>query len=242
MALTLGLQAAAQGAVTGMAEASVRALAKVVAVLPVRLRRRVETLRAATVPASWTGDAGSVDADALTTVAQACRDTERLSFTYTAADERRTDRLVEPHRLVALGRRWYLVAFDVDRADWRSFRLDRLAAPRGTGARFAPRRLPAEDAAEFVRAGIAGRAAPHVVEAVVAAPAAAVRARIGRWATVTELDAERCRVRTEPDDLDWAVLALGMAGAEFTVLSPPELAGRLRVLAARFTAAAEAPA
>src|SRR5438128_2030963 len=81
------------------------------------------------------------------------RDTGRLEFGYSAADGTRTDRLVEPFRLVPLGRRWYLVAYDLHRHDWRSFRLDRLAAPRRTGARFRPRELPAEDAAAYVRAG-----------------------------------------------------------------------------------------
>src|SRR5208283_3817966 len=97
VALVIGLQAAAQSAVEGIAESSVRALAKVVQVMPARLRRRVEALGAMTVPASWGGEAGpSADPHALTTVALACRDSERLRFSYTAADGQRTDRHVEP--------------------------------------------------------------------------------------------------------------------------------------------------
>ncbi len=143
VALALGLQAAAQGAVEGIAESSVRALAKVVQVMPARLRRRVEALSAMTVPASWGGrPQAGVDPGILTTVALACRDSERLRFSYTAADGRRTGRQVEPHRLVQLGRRWYLVGYDLTRQDWRSFRLDRLTAPHGTGTAFRRARCP----------------------------------------------------------------------------------------------------
>src|ERR1035441_7201009 len=113
-------------------------------VMPARLRRRVEALGAMTVPASWGSAAqASVDPGILTTVALACRDSERLRFSYTAADGQHTGRHVEPHRLVLLGHRWYLAGYDLGRHDWRSFRLDRLTAPRGTGTRFRPRKLPA---------------------------------------------------------------------------------------------------
>jgi predicted DNA-binding transcriptional regulator YafY len=218
-------------------------LTKVVQVLPVRLRRRADALRAVTVSAAWHGE-GSVDPHALTAVAQACRDTERLEFGYTAATGERTERLVEPFRLVALGRRWYLVAYDLARGDWRSFRLDRLAEPRSTGARFAPRPLPADDPEAFVRAGIGVRMAAYDVEVVVAAPADDVRRRIGQWATVDDLGAGRCRVRMEPDDLSWPAMALGTVGAEFTVVSPPELCELLANWGARFgrAAAGTAPA
>jgi predicted DNA-binding transcriptional regulator YafY len=238
VALVVGLQAAAQTAVAGMAEASVRTLTKVVQVLPVGLRRRADALRAVTVSAGWRVDA-RVDPHALTAVAQACRDTERLGFGYTAANGERTERLVEPFRLVALGRRWYLVAYDVSRGDWRSFRLDRLAEPRSTGARFAPRPLPAEDPAAFVRAGIGSRTPTHDVEVLVEAPADDVRRRIGQWATVDDLEEGRCRVRMEPDDLGWPALALGVVGAEFTVVSPPELRELLGEWSGRFTRAAD---
>ncbi|MGY1822772.1 helix-turn-helix transcriptional regulator [Geodermatophilus sp. SYSU D00079] len=238
VALVVGLQAAAQSAIAGTAESSVRALTKVVQVLPPRLRRRADALRAVTEPAGWREGPAVIDAEVLTTVAQACRDTERLAFGYTAADGTPTEREVEPARLVALGRRWYLVAYDLGRGDWRSFRLDRLTAPRPTGARFAPRRLPAEDAAAFVRAGMGPRATPVVVEAVVAAPADQVRARIGRWARVVEEGPGSSRVHLETDALDWPAFALGSLGAEFTVVTPPELRGLLREWADRFARAA----
>jgi predicted DNA-binding transcriptional regulator YafY len=221
-----------------MAETSVRALAKVVQVMPARLRRRVEAVRAVTVPAAGGGEAAGIDPAVLTAVALACRDAERLAFGYTAADGARTDRSVEPFRLVPLGRRWYLVGYDLDRGDWRVFRLDRLDRPRGTGARFAPRRLPAADAAAFVRERLGDLRSRWSVEAVVAAPAAEVHRRVGRWLTAEDDGPGRCRVRLEADDLSWAATALGVTGADFTVVSPPELRETLRELAGRFTAAA----
>jgi predicted DNA-binding transcriptional regulator YafY len=236
VALAVGLQAAAQGGVAGVAEASVRALAKVVPVMPPRLRRRVDALRTATVPASFTGGP-AVDPGVLTSVAQACRDAERLEFGYDAADGTRTDRLVEPFRLVPLGRRWYLVAYDLHRHDWRSFRLDRLDAPRRTGARFLPRKLPADDAAEFVRARLRSLPTPYEVEVLFAAPAEAVRARVGRWVTVEEAGEGRCRMRMSTDSLDWAALAVGSVPAEFTVLAPEELGAYLRGWGERFVRA-----
>jgi biotin operon repressor BirA-like protein len=237
VALTVGLQAAAQAAVAGMAESSVRALAKVVPVLPPRLRRRVDALTAATVAVPWAGGEAAVDPAVLNTVAQACRDTVRLTFDYTAAGGERSERLVEPFRLVPLRRRWYLVAYDTGRGDWRSFRLDRLTGPRATGARFAPRRLPAEDPVAFVQAGLGSR--PGIpVSAVVRAPAGEVRARIGRWATVTDDGEGGCRVSMESDAMEWALFALGATEADFTIVGPPELAERARAWGERFVRAA----
>jgi predicted DNA-binding transcriptional regulator YafY len=243
VALAVGLQAAAESAVEGIAESSVRALAKVVQVMPARLRRRVEALRAMTVPASWGGSAQmAVDPGVLTGVALACRDSERLRFGYTAADGQRSARHVEPLRLVSLRRRWYLVGYDLDRLAWRSFRVDRLSGPQGTGARFRPRELPAADAAAFVRAGIDSVQAGYEVEVLVDAPAAAVRERIGRWSTVEEAGVARSRVRMTADSLDWPVMALGAVGADFDVLSPPELADQVRDWGRRFSRAGGPPA
>jgi predicted DNA-binding transcriptional regulator YafY len=239
VALAVGMQAAVNGAVTGIEESAVRALTKVVQVMPPRLRRRVDALRAVTVPAAWSGSgsAPTVDHEVLIAVAQACRDAERLRFGYAARDAERTDRHVEPHRLVPLGRRWYLVAYDLERHDWRSFRLDRLTGPRGTGSRFRTRELPAGDAAEFVRAGVHRVRTPIEVEVLVQAPAARVREQAGRWATVDELDPQRCLLRMSVDSLDWPLLILGSVGAEFEVRSPPELVDRARDWAARFARA-----
>jgi predicted DNA-binding transcriptional regulator YafY len=218
-----------------------RVLAKVVQVMPARLKRRVEALGAMTVPASW-GDAAraSVDPGLLTATALACRDNERMRFSYTAASGKHTDRHVEPHRLVLLGRRWYLVGFDLARQDWRSFRLDRLTAPHGTGARFRPRELPAADAAAFVRSGIDNVLPSYAVEVVVHAPATTVRERIGRWSTVEDITASRCRVRMTADSLDWPTMALGAVGADFQVISPPELLDRVQDWGRRFSRASAA--
>jgi predicted DNA-binding transcriptional regulator YafY len=253
VALVVGLQTAAQGTVAGIAESSVRALAKVMQVMPDRLRRRAEALGAMTIPATWggpavddaaagdaaAGDAGRpvVDPGFLTSVALACRDCERLRFRYIAAGGQDTARHVEPHRLVSLGRRWYLVGYDLDRHDWRSFRLDRLTAPQGTGARFRARALPAADAAAFVRAGIDSALATYDVDVRVDAPATAVRERIGRWATVEDDGPGCCRVRMTTDSLDWPTMALGSIGATFQVLSPPELLDQVRDWGRRFTLA-----
>jgi predicted DNA-binding transcriptional regulator YafY len=235
VALAVGLQVAAQGGVEGTAEASMRALAKVIQVMPARLRRRVEALSAATVPASWGNTTpAAVDPVILTTVALACRDAERVRFSYTAAGGQQTDRHVEPYRLVLLGRRWYLVGYDLTRQDWRSFRLDRLAGPRGTGARFRPRELPAADAAAFVQAGIGSVTAVYQVEALVDAPAPSVRERYGRWATVEEVSETRSRIRMTADQLEWPMMLLGSLGAEFEVISPPELLDGVRDWARRF--------
>ncbi|MEU5567400.1 helix-turn-helix transcriptional regulator [Micromonospora musae] len=238
VALAVGLQAAAQSAVEGLAESSVRVLAKVVQVMPARLRRQVEALRAMTLPAGWDGPTRpEVDPGMLTAVALACRDSEHLRFSYTAADGQHTDRHVEPHRLVSLGRRWYLVAYDLTRHQWRSFRVDRLTAPHGTGSRFRPRDLPAADAAEFVRTSLGNMPHPYRVEALVDAPAAAVRSRIGRWSRVEEVDTEHCRVFMTADSLDWPAMALGTLDADFRVLDPPELLELLQNWAARFNRA-----
>jgi predicted DNA-binding transcriptional regulator YafY len=104
--------------------------------------------------------------------------------------------------------------------------------------RFQPRLLPAADAAAFVRAGIQSLpTAPRPVEALVHAPAAAVRSAVGQWVTVEEVDQDSCRLRMSVDNLDWPALALGAVGAEFEVIQPPELVDHLRDWAARFTRA-----
>lgn len=237
VALAVGLQVAAQGGVAGIAESSVRALAKVVQVMPPRLRRRVEALRAVTMPVGWGGSGPTTDPEALTALAEACHAEERVGFGYTAADGARTDRLVEPLRLVSSGRRWYLVAYDLTRHDWRSFRLDRLTEPHRTGVRFRPRELPAADAAAFVKAAVGQRGGHAVVsydvEVRVAAPVEVVRRVIGRWADVVQhADGTVFRMRT--DSLDWAAMTIGVLGADATVVSPPELIGHLRGWASTF--------
>jgi predicted DNA-binding transcriptional regulator YafY len=248
------------GAVNGIAEASVRALAKISQVMPAGLRRHVEALTAVTVPGSSGGGAPPLDPGILSVIALACRDTERVRFGYTAADGSGTDRYVEPYRLVPLGGRWYLVGYDLTRQDWRNFRLDRVSGPpRVTGERFRPRELPARDAAAFVRDSIGRAFAVYDVEVLINAPADRIRATIGRWASVEEDrgDSETAgaspsgasatggpaasgpwsRVRMTAESLDWPVFALGIVGADFEVVSPPELRGTVGEWATRFARA-----
>jgi predicted DNA-binding transcriptional regulator YafY len=239
VAIAVGLRAAAAGAVGGIEETSVRALAKLVQVMPPRLRRRVDALRAHTVPALLGGP--QVDAGALTVIALACRDAERLRFAYTARDSEPTDRLVEPHKLVTLGRRWYLVAWDVERGDWRTFRVDRLRAPAATGARFRPRDVPGGDAAEFVRSRLSQAPRRYQIEVVFRADAAAVEQAFGGTGTVEPVDDSSCVFRLSVDDLSWPAAVLGMVGADFEVVGPPELRAFVRDIGARMVAAGSIP-
>jgi predicted DNA-binding transcriptional regulator YafY len=237
VALAVGLLGAARSSVAGTAEASVRALAKVVQVMPRRLRRRVQAMQAMTESLIWAPPLASIDPQTLTTVAQACRDCERLEFDYTAAHGTSAHRRVEPHRLVSLGQRWYLVAFDLDRREWRSFRLDRVDSPPQPGAGFVPRALPGDDAAAFVRAGVERPGGARQVSVVVDAPADLVRARIGQWSTVDQIDADHSRVRIQTDSLDWAAAAFVVVDAPFHSVEPAAFATHLQELAQRFTSA-----
>lgn len=237
VAIAVGMQAATQGTVDGIEESAVRALTKVIQVMPPPLRRRVDALRAVTVSTPWTGRGPAVAPDVLVCLALTCRDCERLGFGYTARSGERTQRLVEPHRLVPLGRRWYLVAYDLTRHDWRSFRLDRLTAPKGTGERFRPRELPGGDAVAFVRAGITEIPQPYRVEVVAHASAEHARDRVGRWFAVEHVDASTARLVTHADTVDWPAFALGLLDADFDVVSPPELVDRLRDWGTRFNRA-----
>lgn len=240
VAIGVGLQSAIQaGSVTGIEESSLRALSKVIQVMPSPLRRRISALAAMTTPVSWQDTGASVDADVLVSVAQACRYGERLAFAYTDHSGEPSTREVDPHRLVLLGRRWYLVAWDLVRSDWRTFRLDRLAEPRTTGAHAIPRQLPAENAAEFVRSSIESVTSRYQVEVLIDAPAAVVRERVGPWGDLEDVGAGQCRFRMTADSLDWPTLALGNAGAAFEVLAPPELVHYLSDRAELFGRAVE---
>jgi predicted DNA-binding transcriptional regulator YafY len=213
VALAVGLLNASQSSIAGMADAAVQAMTEPIA-----------AYRSGPV----------VDPDLLTTLAQACRDGERVEFSYVAADSAQTSRRAEPHRLVSVGRRWYLVAYDLDRHDWRSFRLDRVNAGRTTGTRFATRTLPATDAAEFVRAGLNQASSSYVVDAIVAAPSEIVGERIGRWAQVEAVDERSSRVTIHCDGFEWAAIALAATQADFRIESPAEFADYVADWGARF--------
>ena len=150
-------------------DTSLQALTKVIALMPPRLRRRMDALRSQTDGVPWVGGP-TIDAGVLTVLAQACRDDEPVAFGYTTRDQEASQRRVEPHRLVSLGRRWYLVGYDRDRQDWRSFRVDRISAVTPSGQRFRPRELPAADAPAFVAAGIRSMAHRYDVRFRIAPP------------------------------------------------------------------------
>ena len=233
VAIAVGLRTAAGASVTGIEETSVRALVKLEQVLPARLRRRVNALQSATATLSPTGP--TVDPQALTTIAGACRDRERVRFAYRSRDGTESRRHVEPLSLVNLGRRWYLVAWDCERQDWRSFRLDRLERPSPAGTRFEARELPGGDPAAYVAQSRSSAAYRYRARLTLHAPADEVRARSRYiWGDIEEIDERSCEYRTSDDSLDWLAVRIGMLGVDFDVHEPPELIERCRLLADRF--------
>ncbi|TMK73260.1 MAG: YafY family transcriptional regulator [Actinobacteria bacterium] len=232
IAIAVGLRTAAGASVSGIEETAVRALVKLEQVLPAHLRRRVSALGSATLTVPVSGP--RIDPRHLTLIAGACRDSECVRFGYRTRDGTDSRREVEPHSLVNRGRRWYLVAWDRRREDWRTFRLDRLTRPASTAVRFRPRRLPAKDAAAYVERSIAG--APTRYEAVVTlhAPAEEISSRIpAYWGTIEPIDAHTCRFTAGDDDLGWLAMRVAMLGVDFDVQEPPELIEHLRALGSR---------
>jgi predicted DNA-binding transcriptional regulator YafY len=232
VAIAVGLRTATGASVTGIEETSVRALVKLEQVLPSRLRRRVQALQSATATLGPTGP--TVDPEVLALLAGACRDRERVRFHYNGREGATARRLVEPHSLVHLGRRWYLLAFDCDREAWRTFRVDRLERPSAVGPHFAPREVPGGDAATYVAANLSGAPYRYQARITLHAPAAEMSRRLDRWGAVEPLDERRCVLRTSDDSLDWLAIRIGMIGVDFEVLEPPELVERFRELAGRF--------
>ena len=236
VAIAVGLRTAASGAVTGIEETAVRALAKLQQVLPAPLRRRVDALAAATVSTpGWSGD--TVGADVLVAIAQACRGSEQLRFHYTANDGSRTERLVEPHRLVSRYRRWYFVAWDVQRRDWRTFRADRVERPFANGVRVPPRELPAQDAAAFLAASLRSRPQAHHAVVQIRAPAEEVRRAVPRWVgEVTGAREGTCLLRATSDSLPWLAASLVMLDMDAELVeASPGVEDRLQVLRRRLS-------
>jgi predicted DNA-binding transcriptional regulator YafY len=238
VAIAVGLRTAAGASVTGIEETSVRALVKLEQVLPSALRRRVNALGAAT--ATLPSGGPTIDPECLTAIAGACRDRERLRFPYRSRDGVDSRRLVEPHSLVNVGRRWYLLAWDCEREDWRTFRVDRLERPSPAGTRFAPREVPGGDPAAYVASNLS--AAPrHHARVTLHAPAAELAERTPYLGGGLEaLDERTCELRVSDESLDWLAMRIALLGVDFEVHEPPELAERLLELAARFTRAAGA--
>ncbi|WP_262849982.1 helix-turn-helix transcriptional regulator [Mumia quercus] len=225
VAIAVGLQSSAGTGASAFDDAAVRALSKIVQVMPPRLRRRVKALQDYTDRGPMYGP--SVDAVLLSVLAQTCRDDERLELVYHRADGERSRRTVEPHRLVSLGRRWYLVAYDLGRGDWRTFRVDRMSEPRSTGVRFRQRELPAPDAAMYVNEKIAALRPTTDVSFVVHAPAEKVVGAVRWWGTVEADGDARCRVTMSVDTFDWVVFVLASVGAPYEQAEPPALAEHL---------------
>jgi predicted DNA-binding transcriptional regulator YafY len=236
VAVVVALRSSAGGGVSGIEETSVRALVKLEQVFPARLRRRVNALQAYTVAVSPTGP--TVDPHVLAAIAAACRDNEVLGLDYKKHDGTESTRSVEPYRLVHLGKRWYLVAWDRDRHAWRTFRVDRMQINQRTGPHFAPRDLPAEDIAAYVTRSIRSAPMKYETKVIVKASAQAIAERVPRDLLIEPIDDKTCLVYAKSNSVEMLALYLGMLDADFTVTEPPELVARMGTLAQRYAAAA----
>jgi predicted DNA-binding transcriptional regulator YafY len=231
VAVTVALRGTASSALR-LEETAMRVLAKIDQILPPRLRPRLSALHAVTVSVERAAE--PVDPDVLTTVAVACRDNEQLRFRYRDRGGQATARVVEPLRLAHTGRRWYLVAWDTVRADWRTFRMDRIQPGLATGKRFRPREPPEGDVAAYVLKSISY--APYRFQArlALAGSAATLAERIPPWIGVLEaVDERHCVLSTAGDSVEILVAHMVMAGVDFELIEPSELAPRVREIAAR---------
>lgn len=241
VAIATALRTATSG-VSGIAESAVRALAKLEQVLPARLRHQVAAIHAATATVPWDQGPGA-DPSALAVLAAACRDHEIVTFTYASRSGGRAPRRVEPHSLVVAGTRWYLIAYDTDHTDWRTFRVDRLTEPAPTGRRVTPRELPAIDPIAFLAARVAAAPARYTLSVTVPSDAATVLERIqvlpervrsaGAHTSTIELAADApCRIALQLFDL--------APGPGRTFQGSPELAPYLEEFAQLLQDAARA--
>lgn len=244
VALSLALQTARTG-VDGVDEAALRALTTVRQVMPQRLRAASDALVVTAVPRDR--EQAGVDQDVLLTVGAAVRARALLRFDYDGGSHPvlgegdqafRAPRRVEPHHLVTWGGRWYLVAYDLDREDWRTFRVDRMTPRTPTGRQVAPRDVPGGDVAAFVAERLGARPdLPCRGEAVLDMPAADVARWAGRDALVEAVGVDRARLVARAWSWDGLAATLGMFGVAFEVVGPPELVAATRRLAARHAAA-----
>jgi len=233
VAVVVGLRTGASGSVSGIEETSLRALTKLEQVLPSRLRCRIDALDSAIVRVGAGGP--PVSPDTLMTIADATRRHERLRFDYTTPRGGHTVRSVEPHRLVNWGRHWYLVAWDTDRDDWRTFRVDRLRPRTPNGPRFAPREPPDGDVVRYLSHQLSSQTWPYRAVVTLHEPAEAVADRI--WpgmGAIEAVDEHSCLLHLgaeSPRDLVWMITSVD---TNFTLTSgPPELSEAFRALAER---------
>jgi predicted DNA-binding transcriptional regulator YafY len=239
VAVAIGLRVATGGALSGIEDTALRALSKLDQVLPARLRRRVTTLATYVVPVPRDRPGPAVDPVTLTTLTALCRDRERLPMRYSDHSGGMTRRTVEPYRVVNWGRRWYLVGWDVDREDWRTFRVDRMQLLTPTGPRFAPREPPWTDIAAYVAGRVSAAAWRYHARVTVHAPAHVVAERINpAVGTVEPVDDDTCVLETGSDSLNSFAVHLGLLDVDFTVTEPPELVEHLQRLAERYAKAA----
>jgi predicted DNA-binding transcriptional regulator YafY len=235
VAVAISLRTAAGGGVA-IGETALQALVKLEQVLPSRLRHRVNAVQVATVD---TPNDEVVPLEVLTAVASACRDRQRLRFDYAAAyGAPEQVREVEPHRLVTWGKRWYLVAWDVGRDDWRTFRVDRLRPRVPLGARFTPREIPGGDPAAFLATRVA-EMWPFRAAVRLSLPADHEKMRrMVTWGTIEEIDKSSCRLIIGADTPQSLAFLLSFLEIDFEVESSTELAQALQHVAERFQRAA----
>lgn len=224
VAVVLGLQAMTATTVEAAQSASVRMLAKIVQVMPPRLRRRVNALTAIDVATpNLTSMPPPVGIETLSILTQACRDADVVTFTYSGSRADPSSRRVEPHHVVLLGRTWYLICLDLNKQDWRTMRLDRIERPQLTKRPFLRRTLPANQTpAQFVQAWLGHDEGALEVEVIIDAPLSRVKDVVGRWGTVSE-DGSETRLTMRIDDYAWIAHLLGAIGRPFKVVAPPEL-------------------
>ncbi len=238
VAVAVGLRTAASGSISGIEETSLRALAKVEKVLPSRLRRRVSALQTYVASVSMDTNSPRVDASVLTELTAACRDRELVRFEYEDRGKTGSRRTAEPYGLVNWGRRWYLVAWDRDREDWRTFRVDRMTPKSPAGPRFSPRELPDEDLARYVSDRVSAAPWRIAAQITIHAPAAVVAERVpAHVGPIQSIDAETCVLSSGNDNVEMFAVYLGMIGFDFTVTSPPELVEAVRKLGQRYAKA-----
>lgn len=221
LAVALGLRVSTTTAVGGLEDASLSAMAKLEHVLPARLRSRLEDVSDATT-STLVGSRTEVDHSTLSAVASTIRKRERLRCGYVDGEGRRTERHMEPVRLVHTGRRWYLVAFDLDRDDWRTFRLDRVSAVAPTGMRAKSRRGP--DPVDLVQRGVTVDAWKHPASVVLHCPAHVAERMIAPTVgTVEPIDDRACRLRIGADEMKWLAHYLLSLEVDFEVEEPDDL-------------------
>lgn len=221
LAVALGLSAVTASPVSGLGEASVRALTKLEQVLPGRLRPKFAGLRTAVTRVAAVST--PVNPEVLTALSSAITERRLVVFRYARHDGESSRRVVEPVRLVDTGRRWYLVAYDTDRQDWRTFRVDRCQSVPLPREKFAPRPLPARDLAAYVQKSITRSPYSHDIVVRVHAPAGEISQLVPPNIAELEDDAGNTLMRFGADSLDWALMHVVVLGFDFDILDPPEL-------------------